>query len=167
MPYEQKSDLVWYQARQMGLHHVADGGRAERSDPDELLYNLFVQSTAKDGYNFVGYNNPDYEKVVEAQRAETDPPSAPRWSSRPGDPGQDQPYDQLRAPDDWTTSSTRTSGIRRPSSNRPASASRTSGPLSAPSRRATRRTWSWSAVPTSPPSTRSTSQAPPTPGSPS
>jgi peptide/nickel transport system substrate-binding protein len=48
-------------------------GRAERSDPDELIYNLFVQATAKDGYNFVGYNNPDYEKVVEAQRSETDP----------------------------------------------------------------------------------------------
>ena len=31
------------------------------------------QSTIKDGYNFVGYINPEYEKVVEAQRAETDP----------------------------------------------------------------------------------------------
>ena len=73
MPYEQQSDLVWYKRDQWDFTMWQMVGRAERSDPDELLYNLFVQSTIKDGYNFVGYINADYEKVVEAQRAETDP----------------------------------------------------------------------------------------------
>lgn len=73
MPYEQQSDLVWYNRDKWDFTMWQMAGRAERSDPDELLYNLFVQSTIKDGYNFVGYVNPEYEKVVEAQRAETDP----------------------------------------------------------------------------------------------
>ena len=41
-------------------------GRPERSDPDELIYNLFHSSTMEKGYNFVGYINPDYDKVAEA-----------------------------------------------------------------------------------------------------
>jgi peptide/nickel transport system substrate-binding protein len=73
MPYEQQSDLVWYKRDQWDFTMWQMAGRAERSDPDELLYNLYVASTAKDGYNFVGYINPDYEKVAEAQRAEPDP----------------------------------------------------------------------------------------------
>jgi hypothetical protein len=30
-------------------------GRPERSDPDELIYNLFHSSTREKGFNFVGY----------------------------------------------------------------------------------------------------------------
>ncbi len=29
-------------------------GRPERSDPDEIVYNLFHSSTAEKGYNFIG-----------------------------------------------------------------------------------------------------------------
>ena len=47
-------------------------GRSERSDPDELVYNLFHQSMAAKGYNFVGYKSAEYDKVAEAQRVETD-----------------------------------------------------------------------------------------------
>jgi peptide/nickel transport system substrate-binding protein len=47
-------------------------GRPERSDPDELLYALFHSSLAENGYDFVGYKNPDYDRLAEAQRAELD-----------------------------------------------------------------------------------------------
>jgi peptide/nickel transport system substrate-binding protein len=47
-------------------------GRPERGDPDEIIYNLFHSSTAESGYNFIGYNNPEYDALAEAQRSETD-----------------------------------------------------------------------------------------------
>ena len=47
-------------------------GRPERSEPDEFTYNLFHSSVRDGGYNFVGYNNPDYDALAEAQRSETD-----------------------------------------------------------------------------------------------
>ena len=34
-------------------------GRPERSDPDELTYNLFVSANADNGYDFVAYKNPE------------------------------------------------------------------------------------------------------------
>ena len=73
MPWEQLSDLVWYQRDKWDFTMWQMVGRAERSDPDELLYNLFHSSTVKDGYNFIGYIKPEYDKLAEAQRAETDP----------------------------------------------------------------------------------------------
>ncbi len=73
MPWEQVSELVWYQRQKWDFTLWQMVGRAERSDPDELIYNLFHSSTAEKGYNFVGYNNPAYEKIIEAQRSETDP----------------------------------------------------------------------------------------------
>lgn len=45
-------------------------GRPERSDPDEFTYNLFHSSVRDGGYNFIGYNNPEYDALAEAQRAE-------------------------------------------------------------------------------------------------
>jgi peptide/nickel transport system substrate-binding protein len=47
-------------------------GRPERSDPDEIIYNLFHSSTADKGYNFIGYINPEYDAVAQAQRSEID-----------------------------------------------------------------------------------------------
>ena len=47
-------------------------GRPERSDPDELTYNLFVSANAANGYDFVGYKNPDYDKLAQEQREELD-----------------------------------------------------------------------------------------------
>jgi len=72
-PWEQMSDFVWSSRDKWDMTGWQMAGRPERSDPDELLYNLFHSSTAVDGYNFVGYINPDYDKVVTAQREETDP----------------------------------------------------------------------------------------------
>ncbi len=72
MPYEQQSDVVWYNRDKWDMTSWRMVGRAERSDPDELVYNLFHSSTAEKGFNFVGYNNPDYDKLAEAQRTEVD-----------------------------------------------------------------------------------------------
>ncbi len=47
-------------------------GRPERSEPDEFTYNLFHSSVRDGGYNFIGYNNPDYDALAESQRVETD-----------------------------------------------------------------------------------------------
>ena len=47
-------------------------GRPERSDPDELVFNLFHSSTADKGFNFVGYTNKAYDKIAEDQRRRID-----------------------------------------------------------------------------------------------
>ena len=73
MPWEQMSDLVWSQRDKWDMTGWQMAGRPERADPDELIFNLFDSSTAADGYNFVGYNNPAYDQIATAQRAETDP----------------------------------------------------------------------------------------------
>ncbi len=72
MPWEQVSDLVWYQRDKWDFTVWQIPGRPGcRSDPDELVYNLYHSSTAETGYNFVGYLNPEYDKLVtEAQRME-------------------------------------------------------------------------------------------------
>ena len=73
MPWEQMADLVWYNRDTWDVTGWQMVGRPERSDPDELIYNLYHSSTAPKGYNFLGYENAEYDKVVEAQRVETDP----------------------------------------------------------------------------------------------
>ena len=47
-------------------------GRPERLDPDEFIYNLFHSQNIEDGYNFVGYNNPDYDAAYAEAVAEVD-----------------------------------------------------------------------------------------------
>ena len=73
MPYDQLSDIVWFDRPSWDMTAWQMVGRPERLDPDEFIYNLFHSSTAEDGYNFVGYINPDYDAVAEAQRSEVDP----------------------------------------------------------------------------------------------
>jgi peptide/nickel transport system substrate-binding protein len=72
MPWEQMSDIVWYQRKDWDSSAWQMVGRPERSDPDEIIYNLFHSSTAEKGYNFIGYQNPEYDAVAEAQRGEID-----------------------------------------------------------------------------------------------
>jgi len=72
MPWEQMSDVVWYQRDKWDMTAWQMVGRPERSDPDEIVYNLFHSSTAEKGYNFIGYINSDYDATVEAQRGEID-----------------------------------------------------------------------------------------------
>ncbi len=72
VPRPQQSDVVWYNRDSWDTTMWQMVGRPERSDPDELVYNLFHSTTAESGYNFVGYNNPKFDAVAEAQRIETD-----------------------------------------------------------------------------------------------
>ena len=72
MPRPQLADLVWYKREEWDMTMWRMVGRPERSDPDEFAYNLFNPDTAATGYDFVGYKNPDYMKIAEAQRAELD-----------------------------------------------------------------------------------------------
>lgn len=72
MPWEQMSDVVWYQRDNWDATAWQMVGRPERSDPDEIVFNLFHSTTADKGYNFIGYLNPEYDKVVEAERVEID-----------------------------------------------------------------------------------------------
>lgn len=73
MPWEQMSEIVWFKRDQWDTTAWQMVGRPERSDPDEIVFNLFHTSTAEKGFNFIGYNNPAYDALVEKQRAETDP----------------------------------------------------------------------------------------------
>ncbi|MEM9012838.1 MAG: ABC transporter substrate-binding protein [Pseudomonadota bacterium] len=72
MPWEQMADLVWYNRDTWDTTGWQMVGRPERSDPDELIFNLYHSSTAPTGYNFLGYENSEFDSVVEAQRVETD-----------------------------------------------------------------------------------------------
>ncbi|MET1412024.1 ABC transporter substrate-binding protein [Roseibium sp. HPY-6] len=73
MPWSQMADTVWYNRNDWDVTAWQMTGRPERSDPDEIIYNLFHSSTAEKGYNFIGYNNPEYDKLVEEQRITVDP----------------------------------------------------------------------------------------------
>ena len=68
MPRPQQSDAVWYNRDTWDLTMWQMAGRPERSDPDELIYNLFHSTTVEKGYNFVGYVNPEYDRIAEKQR---------------------------------------------------------------------------------------------------
>ncbi len=73
MPWEQLADYIWYNRTKWDMTTWQMVGRPERSDPDEILVNLFSSSTAKDGYNFIGFMNPKYDELAQAQRSATDP----------------------------------------------------------------------------------------------
>jgi peptide/nickel transport system substrate-binding protein len=72
MPRPQVSDIVWYNRDKWDVTMWRMIGRPERSDPDELVYNLFHSTTREKGFNFVGYVNPEYDRIADAQRAEID-----------------------------------------------------------------------------------------------
>ncbi|MBV8913610.1 MAG: hypothetical protein JOZ05_11300 [Acetobacteraceae bacterium] len=72
LPRPQLADVVWNQRDKWDMTMWRMVGRPERSDPDELTYNLFNPATAANGYNFVGWISQDYMKVADAQRGELD-----------------------------------------------------------------------------------------------
>jgi peptide/nickel transport system substrate-binding protein len=72
MPRPQQSDAVWYNRDKWDLTMWQMAGRPERSDPDELVFNLFHSSTMENGFNFVGYQNPEYDALAEKQRGTAD-----------------------------------------------------------------------------------------------
>ena len=73
LPGQQYNQVVWYQRQSWDATTWQMVGRPERSDPDELTYNLFVSANAANGYDFVGYKNPEYDRLAQAQREELDP----------------------------------------------------------------------------------------------
>jgi peptide/nickel transport system substrate-binding protein len=73
--WEQMVDIVWYTDRNALVWDMTGWqmtARPERLDPDEFLFNLFHSSTVEDGYNFIGYINPEYDRIVEQQRVTID-----------------------------------------------------------------------------------------------
>jgi peptide/nickel transport system substrate-binding protein len=71
-PWEQMSDVVWYDREKWDLTGWQMTARPERLDPDEFTYNLFHSKNIKEGYNFVGYDNKEYDAIAENQRVEMD-----------------------------------------------------------------------------------------------
>ena len=72
LPSQQFNQVVWYERQKWDATTWTMVGRPERSDPDELTYNLFVSANAANGYDFVGYVNPEYDRLAQAQRQELD-----------------------------------------------------------------------------------------------
>jgi len=64
----QQTQLIWYDRDKWDVTMWRMVGRPERSDPDEFLFNLFHSTTAAKGFNFIGYLNPEYDKLAEQQR---------------------------------------------------------------------------------------------------
>src|SRR5689334_9621610 len=59
LPGQQFNQIIWYERQRWDTTTWQMVGRPERSDPDELTYNLFVSANAANGYDFVGYRNPN------------------------------------------------------------------------------------------------------------
>src|SRR6195256_4425117 len=64
--------LIWYGRDKWDATMWRMVGRPERSDPDEFVYSLFHSSYAEKGYDFIGYKNPEYDKLAEKQRTQLD-----------------------------------------------------------------------------------------------
>jgi peptide/nickel transport system substrate-binding protein len=64
--------LIWYSRDKWDATMWRMVGRPERSDPDEFVYSLFHSSYADKGYDFIGYKNPEYDKLAEKQRTQLD-----------------------------------------------------------------------------------------------
>ncbi|UFN48917.1 ABC transporter substrate-binding protein [Roseomonas sp. OT10] len=93
MPIQQLTQTVWYERQRWDATMWAMTGRPERSDPDELVYNLFHSANIASGYNFVGYSSPDYDRLAEAQRTELDLPKRQALMRELQERiNQDQPY---------------------------------------------------------------------------
>ena len=73
LPWPQHIQSVWNEREKWDTTMWRMVGRPERSDPDEVVFNNYHSSTASTGFNFIGYINPEYDKVAEDQRHSTDP----------------------------------------------------------------------------------------------
>jgi peptide/nickel transport system substrate-binding protein len=67
------TEQVWFKRQAWDVAMWRFIGRPDRTDPDDFIFNLFHSSTRERGFNFVGYASAEYDRVVEAQRRETDP----------------------------------------------------------------------------------------------
>ena len=77
IPYKRKLDVVYFDrnacagAACFDISMWSITGRPERSDPDEVIFNLFHSDTSAKGYNYPQYRNPEYDALAAAQRVET------------------------------------------------------------------------------------------------
>ena len=141
LPRPQLSDLVWYNREKWDITMWRMVGRPERSDPDELVFNLFHSSTARQGLQFRRLHQQGLRQDRRGRSAARRiRPSARRWSSGAGDGRGRRALRVPRPPEERRRVSWPPCGSRLRSSTRAASACATSGPSSAPSRPATRRT---------------------------
>ena len=69
---QQQTQLIWFSRDKWDVTMWRMVGRPERSDPDEFFYSLYHSSYAEKGYNFIGYLNPEYDKLAEKQRTQLD-----------------------------------------------------------------------------------------------
>ena len=93
LPSQQFNQVVWYERQRWDATTWTMVGRPERSDPDELTYNLFVSANAANGYDFVGYINPEYDQLAVAQRQELDLPKRQALMQQAQElVNRDQPY---------------------------------------------------------------------------
>jgi peptide/nickel transport system substrate-binding protein len=67
-----QTQLIWFTRDKWDATMWRMVGRPERSDPDEFLYSLYHSSYAEKGYNFIGYLNPEYDRLAEKQRTQLD-----------------------------------------------------------------------------------------------
>jgi peptide/nickel transport system substrate-binding protein len=68
----EQNAVVWNERQKWDMTTWEMVGRPERSDPDELVYSLFNSSLAANGYDFVGYQSPEYDALAQEQRQELD-----------------------------------------------------------------------------------------------
>ena len=94
LPGQQFNQVIWYERQRWDATTWQMVGRPERSDPDELTYNLFVSANAANGYDFVGYKNPEYDKLAQAAARGARPRQA-QGADHAG-AGADQPRPALR-----------------------------------------------------------------------
>jgi peptide/nickel transport system substrate-binding protein len=93
LPSQQYNQVVWYERQRWDATTWQMVGRPERSDPDELTYNLFLSANAANGYDFVGYKNPEYDKLAQQQREELDLDKRQKLIKQAQElVNQDQPY---------------------------------------------------------------------------
>jgi peptide/nickel transport system substrate-binding protein len=93
MARQAQTDLVWFNRDKWDTTMWRMVGRPERSDPDEMTFNLFHSSTAPRGFNFIGYNSPEYDKIAEQQRQTVDPEARKKLIAQAQEVvNRDQPY---------------------------------------------------------------------------
>ena len=96
---QQLNAVVWNERQKWDVTTWEMVGRPERSDPDELIYSLFNSTLAANGYDFVGYVNPEYDRLAQAQREELDRPKRQALVKQAQDLiTRDQPYVYLAYP---------------------------------------------------------------------
>ena len=95
----QQNAVVWNERQKWDATTWEMVGRPERSDPDELVFSLFNSALADNGYDFVGYVNPEYDRLAQEQRQELDRTKRQALVKQAQDViARDQPYAYLVYP---------------------------------------------------------------------